>query len=136
VRPVLWALPGTRSRLRSPGIRQESKGVVTQAIAFENSCGSCHLGKHPLTLDMAAAPYELHEVHPPTPAPAELAERAALLVRKYPECFWFWHPDARVRSLEDLRRVIQHLREYGDRSAWWAAQELHQCLSPLYKKTC
>jgi hypothetical protein len=24
--------------------------------------------------------------------------------------------------------VIQHLREYGDRSAWTAAQELRKCL--------
>ena len=89
---------------------------------------------------MAAEPDELRELPPPTPAPAELCERAAVLVRSHPECFWFWHPDAftpeaRVRHLEDVRLVVEHLREYGDRRAWWDAQELHRCLSPLYKKT-
>ena len=26
------------------------------------------------------------------------------------------------------------ISEYGDRRAWWAAQALHKCLSPLFKK--
>jgi hypothetical protein len=34
-----------------------------------------------------------------------------------------------------VRLVIEHLREYGGHRAWWAAQELHQCLSPHYKRT-
>ena len=84
---------------------------------------------------MAAAPSEINEL-PPTPAPPELVEHATTLVRRYPECFWFWHPEAQVRHLEDVRLVVEHLREYGDHSAWWAAQELHRCLSPLYKRTC
>jgi hypothetical protein len=85
---------------------------------------------------MAAAPTELHELPPPTPAPSELVERATALVRRYPECFWFRHPEARIRHVEDVRLIVEHLREYGDRPAWWAAQELHRCLSPLYKRTC
>jgi hypothetical protein len=40
-----------------------------------------------------------------------------------------------VRHLEDVRLVVEHLREYGGHRAWWDAQELHRCLSPLYKKT-
>jgi hypothetical protein len=28
------------------------------------------------------------------------------------ECFWFRHPDARIRHLEDVRVVIEHLRQY------------------------
>ena len=68
---------------------------------------------------MAGAPDELHELPPPTPAPPELVERASALVRSYPECFWFRHPEARIRHLEDVRVVIEHLREYGDRRAWW-----------------
>ena len=84
---------------------------------------------------MAAKPDQLHELPPPTPAPAELCERAMGLVRAHSECFWFWHPEARVRHLEDVRLVVEHLREYGDRRTWWDAQELHRCLSPLYKKT-
>ena len=77
---------------------------------------------------------ELHELPPPTPAPPALIESASALVRMYPECFWFWHPDARVRHLEDVRLVVEHLREYGDRRTWWAAQDLQRCLSPLYRR--
>jgi hypothetical protein len=84
---------------------------------------------------MSGTPDELHEATPPTPAPPELVERATALVRNHPECFWFWHPDARVRNLEDVRLVVEHLREYGGHRAWWEAQALHQCLSPLFKKT-
>src|SRR5438874_2675785 len=68
------------------------------------------------------------------PAPPELAARALELVNSYPECFWFWHPEARIRCLEEVRLVVEHLREYGDRRAWQAAQDLNQCLSLLFKK--
>jgi hypothetical protein len=74
-------------------------------------------------------------VEPSTPAPPELVERAQALVRKHPECFWFRHPDARIRHIEDIRLVIEHLREYGDRLTWREAQDLHQCLSHHSKKT-
>lgn len=72
---------------------------------------------------------------PPTPAPPALLTRARALVEKHPECFWFRHPEARMRHLEDVRLVVEHLREYGDRNAWREAQELHECLSPLSRKT-
>ncbi len=78
----------------------------------------------------------LREMAPPTPASLELCARAAALVRGHPECFWFRHPEARIRHLDDVRLVVEHLREYGDRRAWRDAQELHLCLSPLYRKTC
>lgn len=64
-----------------------------------------------------------------TPAPPELAARAMALVDEFPRCFWFWHPDASVRYLDDVRLVIHHLREYGGWKAWEAAQELQECLS-------
>jgi hypothetical protein len=83
---------------------------------------------------MPEASDELREYPPPTPAPQELVKRAATLVKNHPECFWFRHPDARIRYLEDIRVVIEHLREYGGHRAWREAQELHQCLSPLFKK--
>ena len=70
---------------------------------------------------------ELPEFAPPTPAPSELIERATALVRR--------HPDARIRYFEDVRLVVEHLREYGDWRGWRAAQELNRCLSPLSKKT-
>ena len=84
---------------------------------------------------MAAGHDELRELPPPTPAPPELCERAAELVRGHPECFWFRHPEARIRHVEDVRLVVEHLREYGGHRAWREAQELQRCLSPLYKKT-
>jgi len=84
---------------------------------------------------MASTSEELHEFPPPTPASPELVERASALVKKHSECFWFRHPEARIRYLEDVRLVVEHLREYGDRRAWREAQELHRCLSPLFKKT-
>ena len=82
---------------------------------------------------MATVPEQLPDAPAPTPAPPELVRRASKLVRKFPECFWFRHPEARIRYLEDVRVVVEHLREYGDRRAWWAAQSLHKCLSPLFK---
>jgi hypothetical protein len=78
---------------------------------------------------------EAEEFPPPTPAPPELVERARGLVRQFRECFWFWHPEARVHHLEDARLVVEHLREYGGWRAWRAAQQLHQCLSPHFRRT-
>ena len=73
------------------------------------------------------------EFPPPTPAPPELLARAAAVIERHPECFWFRHPEARIRYVEDVRLIIEHLREYGDRRTWTEAQELHECLSPLFK---
>ena len=69
-------------------------------------------------------------VEPPRiPAPPELVARAEALVREYDvKCFWFWHPDAKVKYIDDIELVIHHLREYGDHEAWKAAQELRKCL--------
>lgn len=66
---------------------------------------------------------------PRIPAPPELVARAEALVKEYElACFWFWHPEARVRYMDDVRQVVRHLREYGNQSAWRAAQELQKCL--------
>jgi len=62
------------------------------------------------------------------PASPEVLALATELVRKFSECFWFWHPEARVRCEDDVRLVIEHLREYGDKRAWAAARELKKCL--------
>lgn len=62
------------------------------------------------------------------PADDPVVARAEELVRQFSECFWFRHPDARVRYLEDVPLVIKHLREYGNKKAWRAAQELRKCL--------
>jgi hypothetical protein len=84
---------------------------------------------------MAEAPDQLHDAPARIPAPPELVEQATALVKAFPECFWFRHPEARIRYLDDVRLVIEHLREYGGWRAWDAAQQLHRCLSPLFKKT-
>lgn len=62
------------------------------------------------------------------PAPPELVAKAEELVRAFPECFWFRHPEARVRYLDDLPLIVEHLRDYGDKKAWKAAQEFQRCL--------
>ena len=62
------------------------------------------------------------------PASPELAARATELVRKFSECFWFRHPEATVRFTDDVKLVIEHLREYGDKKAWEAAGELQRSL--------
>ena len=70
---------------------------------------------------------------PHRPEALGIAAQAAALVKKYPECFWFWRTDAQIQSLEDVRLVIEHLRRYGGHSAWLDAQDLHRCLLPLFK---
>jgi hypothetical protein len=61
-------------------------------------------------------------------AAPELVARAEELVRKYPSCFWFWHPEATIRTVEDVRIVIRRLRESGRREPWNEAQALVRCL--------
>ena len=62
------------------------------------------------------------------PASPEVVALATGLVRRFSECFWFWHPEAQIRYLDDARLVVEHLREYGDKRAWAAAKELKKCL--------
>ena len=62
------------------------------------------------------------------PASPEVLALAMDLARRFSQCFWFWHPDARVRYTDDVELVIEHLREYGDNRAWAAAKELRKCL--------
>ena len=63
------------------------------------------------------------------PVPEAVLERARAAVREYfARCFWFWHPDHTVQTAEDVRLVIEQLREYGDHKAWKLAQGLHKCL--------
>ena len=61
-------------------------------------------------------------------AAPELVARAEDLVRKYPSSFWFRHPEARIRSVEDVRIVIRRLCESGNRQTWNEAQDLVRCL--------
>jgi hypothetical protein len=98
-----------------------------------SDCALARPARAPYDEGLVVAPDELPSPH--RPAPADLIGRASALVREFPECFWFWHPEARVRQLEDVRLVVEHLREYGGGRAWHAAQELHRCFLPLYRKT-
>jgi len=86
--------------LGSPVLRQARRPAATRLQRFLPLC--CH---HPYVGFMAVEPDQLHELPPPTPAPAELCERAAALVRSHPECFWFRHPEARSAIWQT--------------SAWW-----------------
>jgi hypothetical protein len=62
-------------------------------------------------------------------APPELVAMAEAAVREFEvECFWFWHPDAAIRTVEDIQVVIKELRRNGGRRAWNVAQELQRCL--------
>ena len=61
-------------------------------------------------------------------AAPELVVRAEALVRKFPECFWYWHPSAGIKTIGDVRLVAENLRRYGRKPAWHESQELRQCL--------
>jgi hypothetical protein len=65
---------------------------------------------------------------PRVPVSADVAERAAKAVSEYPECFWFRHAEARIRYVDDVMLVIEHLRDYGDKRAWMVAKDLRRCL--------
>jgi len=71
---------------------------------------------------------EVEQASERVPVSPEVAERAADLVRRFSECFWFRHPEAVIRFTDDARLVIEHLREYGDKRAWAAAADLQRIL--------
>ena len=63
----------------------------------------------------------------PADVPESLLEAARVLVRQFfGGCFWFRHPDAEIQNADDIRVVIENLRENGDHQAWRAAQRLHR----------
>ena len=64
---------------------------------------------------------------------ATMIASAAVLIMRFPECFWYWRPDVRLVSADDVRLVVKNLRKYGNREAWTAAQHLDQCLSAYSK---
>ena len=64
----------------------------------------------------------------PTLLSKETSDAARALIRQFPECFWFRHPDAPLATVEEARLVVLHLREYGGHRAWHEAQRLHSCL--------
>ena len=57
-----------------------------------------------------------------------LAQARAAVKEYYSSCFWFWNPEAAITSADDVRSVIEHLRGYGDKQAWRAAQDLSRGL--------
>ena len=68
---------------------------------------------------------------PPTAQPPvsdEALEMARALVREFPGCFWFWHPDASVDDHAGCRQVVHELRKNGGRREWQAAKDLLGCL--------
>ncbi len=77
---------------------------------------------------------QVEQVDERVPVSPEVAERSADLVRRFSECFWFRHPEAVIRFTDDVRLVIEHLREYGDKRAWAAAADLQRILQ--HPKEC
>ena len=67
---------------------------------------------------------------PPRPAPEAAVRLARAAVKEfYASCFWFRHPDAPLpETEEDVRLVIENLRENGNKQAWKVAQNLVKCL--------
>ena len=68
------------------------------------------------------------EESPPPYVSEKALEQARRLVKEFPECFWFRHPEATTDNRDDILLVIRHLREYGGHRAWYAAQDLWKCL--------
>lgn len=74
-------------------------------------------------------PTDAHQLdQAPVPNSAALQLARELVSRFYPDCFWFRHPNATIETIEDIRLVIMHLREYGGHEAWREAQRLQKCL--------
>lgn len=78
---------------------------------------------HVMKVEEPAAEYPVR-----IPVAPEVARRAMDLVRQFPGCFWFWKEEPSISFRDDVESVIRNLRQYGDKSAWSAAQELRQCL--------
>ena len=73
--------------------------------------------------------------HPRSPArplkptvSEEVLEQARTAVREFPGCFWFRHPESTIETVDDVRVVVENLREYGGHRAWRVAQRLQKCL--------
>ena len=72
-----------------------------------------------------SSPPETSAISPDVPE--SLLEAARALVRQFfSGCFWFRHPDAEIQNADDIRVVIENLRENGNHQAWRAAQRLHR----------
>ena len=66
--------------------------------------------------------------------PDSLLEKGRSLIVEHSDCFWYFHPDARIETWNDLRLIVKKLRQHGNRNAWYAAQDLNQCLLQFSKK--
>lgn len=63
-----------------------------------------------------------------TPVSEDLSRMAHEAVKNFHECFWWWNPEAPIKTRDDVREVIEALRENGGHRAWWTAQALQKCL--------
>jgi hypothetical protein len=79
---------------------------------------------------MNPPPANLTEPAPPRATPEALLAAARQAVRQYfSSCFWFWRePDVALTTTEDVRSVIENLRENGNHDAWRTAQQLQRML--------
>lgn len=89
----------------------DAHGLGGWLVGKENQTGERRLaGAGGLWQGFCAMSVSAAMVEPPRiPAPPELVARAEALVKEYEiACFWFWHPQARVRYLDDVRQVVHH----------------------------
>lgn len=61
-------------------------------------------------------------------ASAMAIARASAAIGEFPACFWFRNPAAEVATIDDVRLIVQRLRQHGNRQAWQVALEIEQCL--------
>ena len=66
---------------------------------------------------------------PPRTLPVPLLTAAQTTFREFAsECSWFMDPKAVISTDDDVRMVIENLRENGGHNAWRAAQRLQKML--------
>lgn len=63
-----------------------------------------------------------------TPVSEEVSRMVHEAVKNFHECFWRWNVDAPITTRDEVREVIEALRENGGHSAWWTAQAFLKCL--------
>ena len=65
-----------------------------------------------------------------------ISEQLAVLIEEYRDrCLWFLRPDYVPKSPAEIRRVLEWIERYGDRSGYERAEEIKAWLSRDSKAT-
>ena len=76
-------------------------------------------------MDSSAIHQEEPAIYGP-PVPEEVLQMVREAVQNFHECFWWWDTSATIANREDVRAVVECLRESGGHHAWWTAQRIHK----------